>query len=471
MPQRGGVESASNVRPGPQSSTRSDMRPRAPGFIGYVRPGIPGGRPQPPCCMTPLAYLRTYRPDRAVLTGQAYDQGAVRVASGDVVGVVMMELGGPLRPDEVVPFLKSRLMDPVEVDLRVPRSLRPRAARFLARRLGRELRRSFELIGGCSPLRRHVSEQAAVLQRRLNDRFGAATGATFRTYVAMRHGDPSMETARRRMAEDGVTKVILLPLQPHFSASMAGSALSYWQAHGTVEAPTALVSEYATHPKLVRALNERIDEGLQRFPRQVRDRVQILFAAHGALRRHLQKLDDPYCCHVQATVRAVLGARTDDRPSAVAFLPPLGSGRAIGARLRDTIADLADDGAAAVLVVPISFLSDRVDTAFDLDVTARAVAAKEGISHFEVTNGLNCHPLLIDALAECVATHVEPDALAGGDGLVRADDLPEVVTTAVRPRVPACPVCDRSVATRTWRPEGAALGPVAVESEDRRSAA
>lgn len=409
--------------------------------------------------MSPLAYLRTVRPDRADLTGESFDQGTVRVVPGDVVGVVMMELGGPLRPDEVVPFLQSRLMDPVEVELRVPRVFRPRAARHLARRLGRELQRSFEMIGGVSPLRRHVSEQAGVLQRRLNDRFGETTGATFRTYVAMRHGDPSMARARERMVEDGVTKVILLPLQPHFSAAMAGSALSYWRAHGPVEAPTALVSEYATHPKLVRALNERIDEGLQRFSRDVRDRVQILFAAHGASRRHLHKLDDPYCCHVHATVRAVLADRSDERASAVAFLPPLGSGRALGDRISDALADFSSAGTQAVLVVPISFLSDRIDTAFDLDVTARRLAEKEGISHFEVTSGLNCHPLLVDALAECVAIHVEPDTLGGGDGVLDPDAFPDLAPTAVRPRAVKCPVCERSISTRVWRSEGAVFQP------------
>ena len=419
--------------------------------------------------MTPLAYLRSYRPNRAVLTGKAYNQGTVRVSTGDVVGVVMMELGGPLQPDAVVPFLESRLLDPVEVDLRVPRVLRPRLAKMLARRQGQALRRSFEMIGGFSPLRRHVSEQAGVLERHLNERFGPTTGAIYRTYVAMRHGDPSMETTRRRMAEDGVTKVILLPLQPHFSASMAGSALSYWEAHGTTSVPTALVSEYATHPKLIGAINERIDEGLQRFPREVRDRVQILFAAHGALKRHLQTLDDPYCCHVQATVRAVLDARTDDRASTVAFLPPVGFGRSIGTRLGDAVADLGDEGASALLVVPISFLSDRVDTAYVLDVTARDVAAKEGISHFEVTSGLNCHPLLIDALAECVATHVEPDVLAGGDGLA-GGDAPDLVSTSVRARVPACPSCHRHVATRTWRLDGPAFPPDGIPAAEEGEA-
>jgi ferrochelatase len=314
-----------------------------------------------------------------------------------------------------------------------------------------------------------VSEQADVLQRRLNERFGPTTGATYRTYVAMRHGDPSMETTRRRMAEDGVTKVILLPLQPHFSASMAGSALSYWEAHGTTEAPTGLVSEYATHPKLIAALNERIDEALQRFPREVRDDVQILFAAHGALKSHLHALDDPYCCHVQATVRAVLEARTDGRASTVAFLPPVGFGRPIGTRLGDAVADLADDGATALLVVPISFLSDRVDTAYVLDVTARDVAAKEGIAHFEVTSGLNCHPLVIDALAECVATHVEPDALLGGDGLA-STDVPDLVATGVRARVPVCPVCGRHVSTRTWRQDGPAFESESIRSENDEGA-
>lgn len=417
--------------------------------------------------MSPLAYLRTTRPDPADLTGESFDQGTVRVGPGDVVGVVMMELGGPLESDEVVPFLESRLLDPVEVDLRVPRALRPRLARLLARRRGRALQRSFEMIGGASPLRRHVTEQSRALERRLNDRFGAAIGASFRTYVAMRHGDPSMAKARERMAADGVSKVVLLPLQPHFSASMAGSALSYWRAHGPVEAPSTLVSEYATHPRLVRALNERIDEGLQRFSRDVRDRVQLVFAAHGASRRHLTRLGDPYCCHVHATVRAVLADRGDGRASTVAFLPPLGSGRQLGTPLSDAVADLGTDGAAGLLIVPISFLSDRIDTAFDLDVTVRAAAAHEGIAAFEVTNGLNCHPLLIEALAECVATHMEPDALAGGDGL--ATDAPDLVLTAVRPTGPTCPVCDRVLATRVWRPDGPAYAPAGEEPE--RSAA
>ena len=391
--------------------------------------------------MTPIEYLRRFRLDRASLTGESFEQEPLAVEAGDTVGVVLMGLGGPSSPDETVPFLYSRLMDPAEVELRVPRFARHRVARLLARRRGRLLAQAFELIGGTSPLRRHAEEQARALQRVLWDDYDPSVGVAFRVYVAMRHGDPSTEAARAQMREDGVTKVVLLPLQPHFSAATTGSSLSYWRAledeGGAARWPTTLVRDYAAHPRLVRALGERIDEGLQRFPREVRDRVQILFAAHGAQRRHLTGLDDPYCCQVQATVEAVLEARGErDRPASVAFEAPLGAGRSLGPSVADALDDLSGDGSLAVLVVPVSFISDRVETAFDLDVTARARAAERGVSHFEVTSGLNCHALLVDALAECVAGWVRPAAEGAAAPPLSARST--------------CAVCGRAVDVRRW---------------------
>lgn len=383
---------------------------------------------------------------------------------GDVVGVVLMGLGGPSCPEEVIPFLYGRLMDPAEVDLPVPRWARSRAARLLAYRRGRALTRSFEMIGGASPLRRHAQEQAEALQRRLTTRYGNLDGVEFRTYVAMRHGDPSPAAARAQMQADGVTKAVLLPLRPHFSMTTTGSALAYWRAldaeEGVPPWAETLVPEYAAHPRLVRALSERIDEGLQRFPRAVRDRVQVLFVAPGAPRRHATHHDDRYCCHLQATVRAVSAERGEaQRGARLAFLSPLGSGRAIGPSVADTIDDLADAGASGLLVVPLSFVSDRVETAFDLDVTARAQAAVAGITDFEVTSGLNCHPLLIEAFAECVGAHLQVGT-AGGAGLA----LPPA------PRVQgvgeACPVCDRVVRVTAWP-----TSPAPVLGTGHRSAA
>lgn len=407
--------------------------------------------------MTPHEYLHRFRPERALLMGDAFEQGPLTIQRGDVVGVVLMGLGGPSRTEEVVPFLHSRLMDPAEVDFRTPRVVRKYLVRLLARRHGRDLTKAFELIGGSSPLRRHAVEQARALERRLNARLGPVTGAEFRTYVAMRHGDPSMAAACTQMDADEVTKTVLLPLEPHFSAATTGSSLSYWQAlqTGADEArQTTLIAEYATHPKLVHAINERIDEGLQRFPREVRDGVQILFVAHGVPKRHLVQYDDPYCCQIEATVRAVLAERQEPgRLATSAFLDPVGNGRTHGLSVADAIDDLASDGSTSLLVVPVSFISDRIETAFDLDVTARARATEGGVLHFEVTSGLNCHPLLVEALAESVAWHVVPEAVASSGGeVVAAPPSAPPAQPALR-RAPArCPVCERTVETRTWEP-------------------
>lgn len=418
--------------------------------------------------MTPHEYLRRFRSDRGLLTGASLNQSALRAEPGDLVGVALLGLGGPSEPSEVTPFLYSRLMDPGEVDLRVPRVLRGRLAAFLARRKGRALSTAFELIGGTSPLRRHAMEQACVLERLLNARFGAVTGARFRTYVAMRHGEPSMEAAQQQMRADGVTKVVLLPLQPHFAASTTGSSLSHWTAAlRGAPLPTTLVAEYATHPKLVRALSERIDEGLQRFPHEVRPTVQLLFAAQGVPGRHFALYGDPHCCHVEATVRAVLADRGEaGRAVQVAYQPPLGAGPSRGLTVSEAIGDLAADGTAALLVVPVSYISDRIETAFDLDVTARAEADEAGVSYFEVSSGLNCHPLLIEALAEAVAAHVDPAHEGRGDGV--ASDVPVAAERRLGPAsVQTCTLCGRATATRDWPTST----PTGAPAPEQRSAA
>lgn len=374
--------------------------------------------------MTPREFLCGSRSRRPFEGGAGVAGGdPLDLAPGDVVGVVLMNLGGPMERGDVEPFLYNRLMDPAEGDWRLPAVVRDWASRVLARRRGRRLADAYEQIGSVSPLARHTGEQAAVLERRLNERFGAATGARFRTYVAMRHWHPSSEEAAAQMAADGVTRVVLLPLHPHYSAATTGSSVAYWralEAAGEIPTwPTTLVPEYAAHPKFVQALAERVDEGLQRFPRDARAGVQVVYCAQGAHPSRLAKESDPYCCLVHATVQQVVDARADRdaaRAVHVAFQRPLVPGRAVGPDLGATLDALADDGHAHILVVPVSFVSDRVETAYELDVVVRARVAARGVTHFEVTNGLNGHPLLIETLAECVAAQIHPAAFAHGDG-------------------------------------------------------
>lgn len=397
--------------------------------------------------MTPREYLAGFRDDSRLTTGAYYDQAPLAVRKGETVGVVLMNHGGPLKPADVEPFLYNRLMDPAALRMKMPAPARHRFARYVAKSRAKKIGRAYELIGGVSPVVRHAREQAKELERVLNEQYGASMGVRFRTFVAMRYGHPTCASAARAMAEARVDRVVLLPLHPHYSTTTTGTSLAFWKAleeAGEVASrPTTFVYEYAAHPKYIQALSERIDEGLQRFPATIRDRAQIVFTAHGAPLQALKQGRDPYCCLVHSTVQQVADFRGETgRGMQVSFHTVGVPGRGLGPATGDVIEEIADDGHEAVLVVPVTFTSDHVETAYGLDVVERARAVTAGIEHYEVASGLNCHPLFIEALAEAAAGQVRPDSV--GDGSAQ---LP--IPSAALPRLdPAC----RSVRCK-WCPQ------------------
>ena len=410
--------------------------------------------------MTPLDFLRWYKHDERSVRGSYYPSGPLDVQEGDRVGVVLMNLGGPTTLDDVEPFLYNLLMDPSLLDLPVGGGLRHLLCKGLASYWSDAVQQEYELIGGGSPLTRLTHEQAGSLGQYLNDHFGDPTGIEFRPYVAMRYWHPFSEEAAVQMREDDVDQVVLLPLYPQYSKATSGSALAYWKAleeNGALPSwPTTTVYEYAANPKYVQALSERIDEGLQRFPRTKRDDVHLVFSAHSAP-LHDSHRRDPYCCLVHATIQRVMAHRGHDRPYHTGFQNKIGLRRGLAPTLSTTLERLPDDGGDSVLVVPLTFATDHFLTSYGLDIEAREQAETAGITHFEVTCGLNTHPLFIEALAEAAVSQlnlpVDVNQLrVGGDGL--AQDYP-LRPFGERPRYDAargarCPYCENSVAARRW---------------------
>jgi ferrochelatase len=378
------------------------------------------------------------------------------------VGVVLFSLGGPDTLDAVESFLYNLLMDPALLDLPVQGRLRHWAGKALASLRADSIRREYELIGGSSPLTRLTEEQADDLQVHLNDHFGDPSGVDFRTYVAMRYGHPSSEDAAAQMAADDVDRVVLVPLYPQYSTTTSGSSLAYWKAleeAGEIPSwPTTVVPEYAAHPKYVQAVSERIDEGLQRFPRSRRDDVPLLFTAPGTPLREWRRRQDPYCCLVHATVERVMAHRGRDRPFQMAFQNKVGVRGGLTPTVSDTIETLAADGVESVLLVPLAFVTDHLLTSYGLDIEMREEAERVGILHYEVTPGLNTHPLFIEALTEVTVAQlglpVDVNQLRiGGDGLAQdyplrpIDELPRYRPGADTAR---CPICSDRHAARRW---------------------
>jgi len=412
--------------------------------------------------MTPRDVLRVHDSDQQTYVGDSMSESPLRIEDGDCVGVVLFNLGGPESLDDIEPFLYNLLMDPAFLELPVRGRLRHWLAKAIASMRASSLRESYELIGGGSPLTRLAKEQAEVLQGHLNEHYGTSAKVDFRVYPAMRYGNPFPEAAASKMAEDGVDKVVLLPSYPQCSIATTGSALAYWDALADVGErpswPTTVVKEYAANPKYVQAVSERIDEALQRFPEEDRDEVVLVFSAHDTVRRRRTARKDPYCCLVHSTVQQVLRFRNRDHPFRTAFQSMIGPSAWLSPSTSETVKSLAEQGYRSVLVVPVSFVTDHVNTRYDLDVELRAEAEAQGIDHFEVTAGLNTHPLFIEALGEATVAQldlpVDVNQLRfGGDGQSRTyplRPLRELSRHDLDAASAGCPDCGRTTGARRW---------------------
>lgn len=428
--------------------------------------------------MTPLDFLRWYEFDDRILRGGYFPSAPLDVEEGERVGVVLFNRGGPETLDDVEPFLYNCYMDPTRYDLPVGGRLRQWACQVAASFRAPSVRDDYELIGGGSPLTRLTHEQAESLQQHLNDQFGAPTGIDFRTYVAMRYWHPFSDAAAAQMEEDGVDRVVLLPLHPQYSKTTTGSSLARWKALEETGAmpswPTTTVHEYAANPKFVRALSERIDEGLQRFPRNRRDEVQLLFSAHGTALRDRDRKEDPYCCLVHSTVERVMRHRGRDCPFRTAFQDVSGLRKGLTPTTTQALRELADKDVDAVLVVPVAFVTDHFETNYVLDIDVRDAAEAAGFRHYEVTSALNTHPLLIEALGEATIAQLDlpvdvNQLRVGGDGLSQdyplrpLDDMPRHDAGT---REAHCPNCGRNAEARCWTIANDAPDSEALEPRD-----
>jgi ferrochelatase (EC 4.99.1.1) len=431
--------------------------------------------------MTPLDILRAHEPGRRTRPEDCASRTPLPIDEGDRVGVVLFNMGGPATLDDVEPFLYRLLMDPLFLDVPVGGRMRHWLATSIAYARAESLCERYELIGGGSPVPRLAHEQAEVLQGQLQARYGEPAGVEFRTYPAMRYGTPFPEEAAAAMAADGIDKVVLLPSYPQYSTATTGSALAYWEALGEAGErpswPTTVVPEYAANPKYVQAVSERIDEALQRFPKGVRDDVALVFSAHDTIFNVRGQRKTPYCCHVHSTVEQVMRLRGRDRLFRTAFQEMIGPNRWLSSSTPAAITTLANQGRRAVLVIPITFVTDHVNIRYDLDVSVRETAEAHGVDHFEVTAGLNTHPLFIEALGEAALAQLDmPTDLSqlrhGGDGHTGAYPLRalgQLPRHPIRHETGACPSCGRQRGARRWTRPG--QSPPPEPSTDRPASA
>jgi ferrochelatase len=317
------------------------------------------------------------------------------------LGIVLFQLGGPDSPGAVEPFLYNLFCDPDIINFFGAWFARRPLARYIARRRAAVVREHYEAIGGQSPIRLLTERQARKLESALAPEVDA------RCWVAMRYWHPLTEQVASEVREARMDDLILLPLYPQYSFATTGSSLKEWNRlyrRGANGPPARTVECFHTHALYIEALAERIGSSLRHFPRP--EDAQLVFSAHG-LPLSLIEAGDPYQKHVEETVRLVLARGGWPNRHILCYQSRVGRRKWLEPSLTATIAGLARSGEKHLLVIPISFVTEHIETLYEINIEGREEARHAGVEKFEMMPAVGDSPKFIAALVDLVRSVVK----------------------------------------------------------------
>jgi protoporphyrin/coproporphyrin ferrochelatase len=317
------------------------------------------------------------------------------------IGIVLLNLGGPLSGEDIEEFLFNLFMDPyiIEIPLRgLPRRM---LARFIARRRAKKTAYYYDIMGGKSPQYELTMKQANALESKLQESIDA------KVYVGMRYFKPYIEEAYRAILNDNIQNVILLPLYPHYSRTTTLSSFEEWNRvteHPESRMKVIQIESYHDNPLYISAVTAKIEEALEKFPGRAREEAYILFSAHGVPVRVIER-GDPYQKQIIDTVNIV--AANFPNLHSLAYQSRVGPVKWLGPPTLAEIKRLAAEGIKNMLVVPISFVSEHSETLYEVNYLFRKEAGAAGITQFEMMPALNDSPEFIEALSALVLGRVK----------------------------------------------------------------
>jgi ferrochelatase len=318
--------------------------------------------------------------------------------------ILFLQLGGPETLEEVPAFLYRLFSDPDVIRVR-PALLRNAIAAAITLGRKKASRALYASIGGGSPIRRLTDQQAAGTEALLR-----AEGRETLVRTAMTCSAPLVEDVVRELAAQGVDRFLAFPLYPQYSLTTTKGALARSRAAVSKFAPGASFHEigsFPSNPLFVEAHAEGVREQLAQFPDPRPESVHLLFSAHSIPKKLVTKEGDPYPGEVEASVRAILKRLGWTGASTLAYQSKLGPIEWLGPPTSGVLAELGRRRERQVLVVPIAFVTDHVETLQEIDQLFAGQAREAGIEHFRRTPGLNDRPTFLRALAE-LARSVEP---------------------------------------------------------------
>ncbi|MGB3495127.1 MAG: ferrochelatase [Elainellaceae cyanobacterium] len=327
------------------------------------------------------------------------------------VGVLLLNLGGPEQLEDVQPFLFNLFSDPEIIRLPVSWLQRPLAWLISSTR-AKKSQENYKQIGGGSPLRRITEEQAQAMQEVLRNR-----GRDVQIYIGMRYWYPFTEEAIARIKRDKIEHLVILPLYPQFSISTSGSSFrlleKMWQDDPSLNAiEHTVIPSWYDRPGYLEAMSQLIAQQLDQLDEP--DNAHIFFSAHGVPVSYVEEAGDPYQREIEGCVELIMGKLNRSNDHTLAYQSRVGPVEWLKPYTEDAIVGLAEKGIDTLVVVPISFVSEHIETLQEIDMEYREIAEEAGIHSFHRVPALNTHPVFIAGLADMVmdAINAEPYRLS-----------------------------------------------------------
>lgn len=325
------------------------------------------------------------------------------------LGVVLFQLGGPDSLESIEPFLYNLFCDPDIIDFPFARIARQPLARLISSTRAKHVAHHYAEIGGKSPILENTVRQAAALEAELRQTCDA------RVTVAMRYWKPFTQTAIEELERFGAEQIVLLPLYPQYSKTTTGSSLNEWNRHWKGAAPVHVIQDFYRDPEYLAAFVEIISRSMAQFE-DPRD-VDVIFSAHSVPVAAIEK-GDPYQRQIEATADLLWQCGTWPGRRHLCYQSKVGASRWLRPTMHETIKGMAAEGRRHLLVVPVSFVSDHVETLHELEIEHRGQARLLGITDYRVTPGLNDSPRFIRALSGLVQSQVAAGTCRSGCGSV-----------------------------------------------------
>lgn len=311
-----------------------------------------------------------------------------------MIGVILLNLGGPDAPAAVKPFLYNLFSDRDIIKLG-PKSLQKPLAALIAHVRAPKTSAMYRKIGGGSPILPITRQQALALDAQLRTE---APAAAFEIGIGMRYWHPFIADTVSAMYDRGMRNFVALNLYPQYSAATSGSSLKALAdaLSGRTDCSVAEVRSWHLHPKYLDALAATVQSAMNDFT----NKPLVLFSAHSLPQSFIDN-GDPYLAQTQETVRALTERLSID--SRLSFQSRSGPVKWLEPSTEDMLKRLADEGMRNVVIVPISFVSDHIETLYEIDIEYQQLARRLGIT-MKRASSLNTSAPFIAALADMVLT-------------------------------------------------------------------